>query len=264
MRRSILAPAAALFLIAGLACDPGLEGPTAPLTPDGPSLALYDTVLAQWAGTDYKITEAVIGPDCAPHTSCPPKSGYTVDVLIDAGNSDFYDAAVFTCGAITDTIWSSDSCWYCRAGCANACTGGEDACVLQQGARDGDCRGYNCPSGYTMVEGYGLTEVPKCIKPVEDPGTPSVTLSGPTYIQPGSSCTWTANGSGGTSPYTYTWYYDGMWRKAGSDNTYTGGVLSGDLNTEFVLKVIIKDANNETDSAEILVRESSAAKPCMQ
>lgn len=264
------------FLAAGLlaatlsACDASSDEPDGLLGPDQASLSIiYDTVNAMPSGHGYEILPYVMAGDCGPHANCPNGplrfTANDVEVEIDAHTSWYWDAAIFSCnGGGADTIFSSDSCWYCRYGCEDpyyACNG-EEACILEQGAEEGDCRGYDCPAGYDMIQGYGLREVPQCVKAIQV-ADPEVEISGPSQIMVDEDeCTWTANMVSGTA-HIYTWYYDGSWQKSGSDNTYTGGVLSGDLNDEFWLKVIARDTTLDmTDSYQMLVQESASARPC--
>lgn len=74
----------------------------------------------------------------------------------------------------------------------------------------------------------------------------SVTISGSTYEYfAGTSCrsvSWTAAGSGGSSPYTYYWYYNGSPMIGGS--TYTRSVCSYD--SSFQLRVVVTDSTGAT------------------
>lgn len=275
MRKALLFVGALAVAMAPVGCDTGEEAAVALLGPHGPSLALtYDTVNADWAGTSYAISRDVIAGDCGMHVFeddlskqklCPMTFDST-DVTIvvdDADNMGWNDAAIFDCGGgVRDTIFSSHSCWYCRYGCRDpywACDG-EDACVLREGVSKGDCRGYNCPDGYTMLE-YDLTEIPKCVKETTADGPVSVTIDGPTEIQEGGSCTWWANASGGSGSYSYNWYYEGSW--VGSGDSYTGGVLNGDTDTSFRLTVYASDGS-DSDNDEIFVSETPDAPLCFQ
>jgi hypothetical protein len=275
MRKPMLFAAAMAVSLAPLGCDAGKDAAVALLGPQGPLLSVtYDTVTAEWAQTSYPISRYVIAGDCGMHVFeddaskqglCPMQFDST-DVTIvvdDADNTGWFDAAIFDCGGgVADTIFSSHSCWYCRYGCSDpywACNG-EDACVLEEGERGGDCRGYNCPTGYTMLD-HDITEVPKCVKEITEPEVVDVTIDGPTEIQEDGFCTWWANASGGSGSYSYSWYYDGSW--VGSGDSYTGGVLDGDIDTSFRLTVYAWDGSS-TASEEIFVSESPNARICFQ
>ncbi|HEX7239606.1 MAG TPA: S8 family serine peptidase, partial [Longimicrobiaceae bacterium] len=68
----------------------------------------------------------------------------------------------------------------------------------------------------------------------------SVSIGGPATVAPYSSATWTASGSGGTAPYSYTWYRDGV--VVGTGATYTGYVEDGGAQ----LQVNVTDAVGST------------------
>jgi len=74
----------------------------------------------------------------------------------------------------------------------------------------------------------------------------SVTVSGTTYEYfAGTGCrsrTWTATPSGGTSPYTYQWYYNGA--AVGTASTYTRSVCAA--SGSFQLRVVVTDSTGAT------------------
>ena len=79
------------------------------------------------------------------------------------------------------------------------------------------------------------------------PVTPlSVTISGSNYeyfaVTTCRSRTWTAGASGGSSPYTYTWYYNGT--QVGTASTYTRTVCPS--HGSFELKVVVTDSTGAT------------------
>jgi len=270
MRRILQAAGVAILALGVTVCGDGPD-PTSLMAPEGPSLAvIYDTVPAQWASTSYEISREVLAGDCGPHTSCWGAVTFdSTDVTIQPDLSYGWDAAFFTCpgpgGPAADTILSSDACWECRYGCETpywACDD-EDACILQRGVGNADCRGYVCPAGYDLIPGYDITEVPDCVKEIEVPDPPTVSLWGPDEVQPDEElCLWSASVSGGQSPFTYTWYNDGFWEQSGSSSTYTGGVRGDDTDGRFILKVIVTDDNNESDSDQILVMVDEMADIC--
>jgi hypothetical protein len=81
------------------------------------------------------------------------------------------------------------------------------------------------------------------------PTPPSVSISGSSYEYfAGTGCrsrTWTAAVSGGSSPYTYQWYYNGT--AVGTGSTYTRSVCAS--NTTFQLKVVVTDNTGATAQA---------------
>jgi hypothetical protein len=92
------------------------------------------------------------------------------------------------------------------------------------------------------------------------PSTLSVSISGPTQIQPGATCTWDAATSGGNPPYSYQWSKDGA--PAGNSYYYTGSKDWGSGNSWFRLIVSVTDAAGAVRDTEITVYESSAAGIC--
>jgi hypothetical protein len=102
-------------------------------------------------------------------------------------------------------------------------------------------------------------------------GTPTpftVSISGPSYLNPGQNGTWTANVSGGTPPYHYQWacyyYCDiqpavqevgplaptcGYWWNVGSDSPQ----LTRKDYKDFRLRCIVTDAHNATTTGYIYV-----------
>jgi hypothetical protein len=77
----------------------------------------------------------------------------------------------------------------------------------------------------------------------------SVSISGTNYeyfVTTGCrSRTWTATASGGSSPYTYQWYYNGT--AAGTGGTYTRSVCPSNLS--FQLRVVVTDSTGATAQA---------------
>lgn len=84
------------------------------------------------------------------------------------------------------------------------------------------------------------------------PSTPtplSVAISGTAYEYfAGTACrsrTWTATATGGSSPYTYQWYYNGT--AVGTGSTYTRSVCPA--NASFQLRVVVTGSNGATAQA---------------
>lgn len=67
-----------------------------------------------------------------------------------------------------------------------------------------------------------------------------VSISGNSYPQPYTDETWFATASGGTGPYSYTWYRDGYF--VGSGHAYTDFVYD----TPFQLQVVVTDSAGTT------------------
>ncbi|MEX1186630.1 MAG: alpha/beta fold hydrolase [Gemmatimonadaceae bacterium] len=92
------------------------------------------------------------------------------------------------------------------------------------------------------------------------PSTLSISIAGPTQIQPGATCTWDAPTSGGSPPYSYQWTNAGQ--PAGNDYYYTGSKDWGDSNSWFIVAVSVTDAAGAIRDAEVTVYETSSAGIC--
>jgi hypothetical protein len=85
---------------------------------------------------------------------------------------------------------------------------------------------------------------------------PVATITGPSYVYAGTSCvtsTWTASVSGGTSPYTYQWTWNGTAVGTGSSysrSTCPGTVYSDTMNT---LGLTVTDSASRTGSTSLSV-----------
>jgi len=85
---------------------------------------------------------------------------------------------------------------------------------------------------------------------------PVVAITGPSYVYAGASCvtsTWTASVSGGTSPYTYQWTWNGTAVGTGSSysrSTCPGLAYSDTINT---LGLTVTDSASRTGSASLSV-----------
>ncbi len=90
---------------------------------------------------------------------------------------------------------------------------------------------------------------------------PTVSISGPSAVfhtcckgQPANRYTWTANVSGGTSPYTYSWLRDGSQVSTASSYTeYFSFNGWGGGSYQFTLGVNVRDAQNTLASASMVV-----------
>ena len=114
----------------------------------------------------------------------------------------------------------------------------------------------------TLDYRFGGDRDPLCPPPPPPPPPPTlnVSISGPTQIQPGATCTWDAVLGNGTAPYSYTWYNDNM--QVGSGPEYTGSKDPGNLGDHFPIRVHVTDATNAWGETTIVVYENSAAQMC--
>lgn len=99
------------------------------------------------------------------------------------------------------------------------------------------------------------------IPPTPPPPTPiSVGISGPEEIEPGATCTWYAQVTTGTAPYTYSWKSNGA--VVGSAYSYTGSKPIGSGGTTFTLRLIVDDSANGHGEYQITVAEILGAGLC--
>lgn len=222
-----------------------------PITPDGPWIA-------------YQCPEACPSPHSPPVYTHRTEDPWLLDriwVWCEAtpGNP-----------AHSAAIPATSSCWNCLGGCAgSSCPPGE-LCVPRPNSGGSDCQRYACddPTNYDLVENW-TTGIPECRRKTSSPCPPppctpaTVTLDGPTKIQPGGTCTWTATISSGCSgsSYTYHWYVGTQW--VGTGPSYTGGKLSGIQNGyPWYLRVDAIYNGTIAASREIQVSESTRAMAC--
>jgi hypothetical protein len=85
---------------------------------------------------------------------------------------------------------------------------------------------------------------------------PVPTISGPTYVGAFSGCTtttWTASATGGTSPYTYQWTWNGS--SVSTTSSYSRTVCSGGIGSDTfnTLGLTVTDSASRTGSTSISV-----------
>lgn len=96
--------------------------------------------------------------------------------------------------------------------------------------------------------------------PPPPPALTTVSISGPTQIQPGATCTWYASVSDGVSPYTYEWTSNDA--PVGNDYYYTGSKPIGSGGTSFRVGLRVTDAGGRQGQYELTVFEDSSAGLC--
>ncbi len=84
----------------------------------------------------------------------------------------------------------------------------------------------------------------------------TVSISGLRVVRPNATCTWFANVSGGTPPYSYAWYANGIYVGAYEDLIYK--VTS----SQTTIAVWVSDAAGGSVSTSINVTTSSTARAC--
>lgn len=94
----------------------------------------------------------------------------------------------------------------------------------------------------------GDERTPACSSGSVPPPSWTVSIAGPLSISDEATCTWAASVSGGTSPYSYGWYRDGV--QVSTMDYYTGGM---DGLSVFELHLWVIDANGAQLWDEIAV-----------
>jgi Bacterial Ig-like domain (group 2) len=85
----------------------------------------------------------------------------------------------------------------------------------------------------------------------------SVSISGPSSVQPNRQCEWYASVTGGTAPYTYSWSQS-TGSGSGFDDYYYGS-----SSNSFTLTVTVTDAAGQSKTASKWVSVSTKAYACL-
>jgi Subtilase family len=92
--------------------------------------------------------------------------------------------------------------------------------------------------------------------PAGPPPIGSLTLDGPSMVQPNQQCTWWASATGGVTPYTFKWYKNGVYKGTGTEIMLATG------SSPFTLRLDLRDGASQTESTSLSVSISGAADPC--
>jgi len=99
-----------------------------------------------------------------------------------------------------------------------------------------------------------------CFIPPPPPPPLNVTIEGETDVPDFFDCTWTAEVSNGTPPYSYQWFRDGDPIEAEGTNAE---VTLDTGNEDFVLEVLVEDSGSSAGSSpEVSIDVSSLHTSC--
>jgi len=118
----------------------------------------------------------------------------------------------------------------------------------------------NWPNRTTQT-GYGLIDIRAAID-WQPSAPPAVSISGPTMVQPGATCTWQAVATGGTPPYSYSWWGQ-VQPNSGTGEYFTGSKDPAQPGSSFTLSVMVIDGNNQTATANLTIAENGSAPFCI-
>lgn len=122
-------------------------------------------------------------------------------------------------------------------------------------------RGSATSLGSATDFGYGLIDIEAALdySPMD---SLDVSITGPTEILPGETCTWFAS-TNGTSPFTYWWRNDGGAGGTGSGSQFTTEKDAGSNEDHFTIELEVEDYVGVTGSTIITVYEDSMADECV-
>jgi hypothetical protein len=109
-------------------------------------------------------------------------------------------------------------------------------------------------AGWDDHFGNGLVDAPAAMSYVS---VLNVSIDGPDEVRPNVDCSWYADVSGGSPPYTYQWYQN--WMGAGTDpwvDLYTGY-------TGFVIRLYAWGADGSQGYGQLFVTNTSSAPICI-
>lgn len=91
---------------------------------------------------------------------------------------------------------------------------------------------------------------------VSPPPSLSVSIHGPSPVRSGATCTWYADVSGGTAPYSYSW------SASGGSGYASGSWYTNSSSTSFTLYLTVTDATGASQSTSRWVTVNSTAPAC--
>lgn len=115
------------------------------------------------------------------------------------------------------------------------------------------------PPGQDTKFGFGLLNVYASLSAAA-PAPPSLSLSGPTSVAPGTTCTWEVSVDGGVAPYAFAWSAGYTPLTGGEFVSYE--VVGYSPGQAFQLKVTVTGADLAPSTASMWVDVESSAPPC--
>jgi hypothetical protein len=82
-------------------------------------------------------------------------------------------------------------------------------------------------------------------------------MTNPNFVKPNVDCSWFASASGGTTPYLFRWYKNGVYQTSGIELMFNTGT------SNFTLRLDVVDARSQTGSKTMSVTVSSSAMTCL-
>ncbi len=117
--------------------------------------------------------------------------------------------------------------------------------------------GWDAQYGHGLLDVAGALGVARSLPPPPPPPPPTVDIIGYDLVLPGYICLWQANASGGTPPYTASWFVDN--NPVGDGSLFLWYANSG---ASFEIRVEIRDAYGVPGSNMFYVTVSGEAGEC--
>jgi len=168
-------------------------------------------------------------------------------------------------GGVTFGRSCQPSFYYCSATSATRADSGTSAATAVAAGIAGLLRSYHRSESASQIRqrlvstATGPRKVIDAFAALTAPAPPpplTANIGGPLSVQPGSNCSWTGSGGGGSPPYTYDWTRDQV--SAGSSSIYTGPAAP----VSFVLRLRVRDSGARYAYRSVTVTTSTSAPFC--